>query len=418
MTELSQFRRIAFLLVVRGGSSLASLVSTWLIAQSLEIGLVGEIFLCLSLCLPAASLSRLGSDVVSSRSVGLVDSLNRDYINELKVFTLVSTFSGAVAFGLITVFMFDIAYDTSLRNAVPGLDIILFFIIFFNAFERSITSLLLMGGNFVYSQLLQFGVAPILTLILLYMLLPDFGAFGALFSYAAGALVFLVGLMFIDVNFKFATCARLFSSTSYLRRCFSVWSTTLVGIFLASSTLPILAFSQDAAEVGKFVMLLKVVIVTSFVGHIIKNSNALAISKLLSNRDFFGVMSLVERNVVSILAICGFYLILLNVFSVEIFGLFGSEYVVSKPVLILVSVAYLLHCVGIAISGVLILDGKDGVMLASTSFSAIVVVLVLLVGAPIYGVIAAGWALLLGFGLDVLIQYLILRKITSKTACN
>lgn len=414
MMKIPQLKRMTLLLIVRGWSSLASLVSTWLIAQRLEIGLVGEIFLYLSLCLPAATLARLGSDVVSSRSVGLVNSLDYDFINDLKVFTFVSTFIGAIVFGVTIILITSAMYDTNLRNEVPGLNVIVFCIVFFNAFERSITSLLLMCGNYVYSQILQFGVAPILILIFLYILLPDFGALGALLSYAAGSMVFLVGLFFVDIDFKFASCARLFGSVQYIKSCFRVWSTTLVGILLASSTLPLLAFSQNSAEIGKFVMVLKVVIVTSFVGHIIKNSNALIMSRLLDSGDFSRVVSLVKRNVMIIFTICGLYLLFVNIFSIKIFGLFGEEYVVSQSVLVLVSAAYLLHCIGIAISSVLILDGRDGAMFASTSFSAVIVVLTLLLGTPIYGVIAAGWALVLGFGLDVLIQFIIFRKIISK----
>lgn len=414
MIKIPQLTRMALLLMVRGWSSLASLASTWLIAQRLEIGLVGEIFLYLSLCLPAATLARFGSDVVSSRSVGLVDSLGHDLINDLKVFTFVSTFIGAIVFGVIIILLTSVLYDGNLRNQVPGLNAIVFCIVFFNAFERSITSLLLMSGHYVSSQILQFGVAPILIFALLYILLPVYGALGALMSYAAGSLVFLVGLFFVNMDFNFASCARLFGSVEYIKSCLRVWGTTLVGVILASSTLPLLALSQNSDEIGKFAMVLKVIVVTSFVGHIIKNSNALIMSRILDRRDFSSVITLVKRNVAIIFTICGSYLWLINFYSIRVFSLFGAEYVVSHSVLVLVSVAYLLHCIGIAISGVLILDGKDGAMFVSSSLSAAVVVLVVLLGAPIYGLIAAGWALVLGFGLDVLFQFTVLRKIISK----
>lgn len=395
-------------------ASIASFITIVIITNNISQEDSGEFFLYLSYIMPLSIIARFGTDSASSRAIGRKIEINQSFNNIMQLRTIITTFCGSTLLAFILIHVFNIAYDLNYFGESIFVYVFIVLTLLFYSFEKPVCEILLMKGHYLKSQIIQFGIVPIVILTAASILVPNYGFNGALLSFLIGSSLFFLAIIFLDINFNF-NLKELIPSKEYINSSVNILLMAIVGLLLTQAFIPLVSFNLTLSEIAVVVIILRLTSLISIYSNILKNSSALFFAKNLELNSYKNINERIRLLILIFLLVAVLYFAILVFFSDFIFSLFGEGYKVDRVVLSILCLSFLITNTTVLYNSVLLLAKKEDILWKISGFSGLISIIIIYFSTPVYGLYGASVGFLLGCLIDFTLQ-LRLYRMTVKNA--
>ncbi|HCI14987.1 MAG TPA: hypothetical protein DFK12_13870 [Gallionellaceae bacterium] len=389
--------RAAQILAVRVLGALLQFCFFLILAKEAGVDGFGLFSLGYSIMLIASAVSRWGMDQIAIRELAVHASKSdwpryqATYKNGLKMVLV----GGLVISGLLwIVLQITSAFMAGLAKNIPVLGWLILAVIPFSI-TQYVGECMRTKGMQISASMLQTVAAPALILVALLLPWPEHKSIeGIAIAYViACSVVGMISLKLWRDNTPETGLSNGLQGSVSPRRMFEVATplamATIMTTWLGFSEIVMLGFMRGAEDVAGYAASVRVLFLFGFVVITLNNVLSPTFALMYKNNDLPTLWRLVKRASMAGVLIAFPMLLAMFLFSGEIIGLFGKEFLFAVPALQILTVGQFFLCFAGTWGTVLIMSGHERIYRRIIAFS----VLVNLLAGPIlihaYGIVGA-----------------------------
>lgn len=264
-----------------------------------------------------------------------------------------------------------------------------------------------------FSQIFEQIILPILLLFILLIIINKQAEFN--FQYAInsyGFIMFLLALICSILVFKFynikPTIPKISNSIFWLKESIFLTLNNLITLLLNRIDLLLLGLFLLTSEIANYGVAGRIAGLVIFINAAIANITNPLIAELYHKKKYAEIRKMLKIIIIFALLFSLLTLAFLAITGKFILSFFGTEYISSYKILLILAFAQAFNLFPTSLSSILIISGKQKELFKISLISLIIIIILLLILIPQFGTIGAAISTLIGV---FIANILLLRKI-------
>ena len=210
---------------------------------------------------------------------------DKNFNNVMQLRTVITTFFSSMFLAIVLLYILSTGYDLKYFGDSVLVYIFIILTLLFYSLEKPVCEILLMKGHYLLSQIIQFGIVPIIIFIFAILLVPNYGFNGALLSYLIGSSIFFIAIIFLNLNLN-TNFKLLIPKKEYVISAANILLMVIVGLLITQAFIPIVSLSLTLSEIAVVAVIMRLTSLISIYSNILKNSSALFFARNLESESY------------------------------------------------------------------------------------------------------------------------------------
>ena len=271
-----------------------------------------------------------------------------------------------------------------------------------------------------FSQIFEQIILPILLLLVIFMVRYqkiDFDFLKAINSYGIISLVLAISITILLFRFYQINpvLPKLKNSVFWIKESFVLLLNNLVTVLLNRIDLLLLGLFLISSEIANYGVAGRIASLVIFVNAAIANITNPLIAELYHKKKYTEIRKMLKIIVIFALLFSFLTLAFLTIAGKFILSFFGTEYISSYNILLILAFAQAFNLFPTSLSSILIISGKQKELFKISLISLIIVIIILLILIPKFGAVGAAISTLIGVFIAniLLLSKIYLKKIVQ-----